>query len=445
MNVVADAVRSAAPPPPASLAESGLSQEAVNELLLKLLYTQGARKGQEIAETICLPFAIVDDVLLRLQERRLIEVVRTSGPSRGGYVFELTSAGRERAQEALASSQYVGPAPVPLSLYRACIDAQSVRQLAVTRERVRSAFAHLVLPDTLLESLGPAIASGSSVFLHGEPGNGKTVIAEAMATLLGGDIYIPRTVDIDGQLMSLFDPVHHQVVEHEVDDPMGWVRPRADHDRRFVRIRRPVIFVGGELSLDQLDLRYDATTRTYQAPFQLKAAGGLLIIDDFGRQLVEPHDLLNRWIVPLEKRVDYLTLHTGGKFPVPFDCLIVFATNLDPEQLVDEAFLRRIQFKLSVRSPSHDAYETIFQRVCEEQRVPFDPDAVRYVRERYYEALGIQPRACHPRDIVQHVLHIARYSERPPTLERDMLTRACETYFLIMARPAMARAAGEVA
>jgi predicted ATPase with chaperone activity len=438
VNSVPSMGQTSMPPAPVSVRDTGLSPESIIDLILKLLYVQGARSGQQLTESICLPFDIVDEQLLRLQERRFIEVLRTAGPSRGGYIFDLGTAGRERARDALEASQYVGAAPVPLDHYRTWIDAQSVRNIHIGRERIRHGFDHLVIKDEMLEALGPAVNSASSLFLHGDPGNGKTVIAEAIAAMMGGDVFIPYAVDIDGQVMSLFDPVHHHPVEDPIEVAGGsggpeWLRGTPPYDRRFVRIRRPVVFVGGELSLEQLDLQYDAYTKMYQAPFQLKAAGGVLIIDDFGRQMVSPRNLLNRWIVPLEKRVDYLTLHTGIKFPVPFDCLLIFATNLDPQELVDEAFLRRIQYKLEVPDPERDQYEEIFRRECARRGIPYDPRAIEHIYEKFYRGRDILPRACHPRDILDHMVHAARYEEREPVLAPVLLDHACESYFLIMA------------
>jgi len=431
--------RALGPLVPETLAETGLTEEAVIDLILKLLYVQGAQTGQRLTETICLPFELVDAQLLALQARRFVEVVRTTGPARGNYVLDLTGAGRERATAALEASQYTGAAPVPLAMYRTWIERQSVRNLRIGRERIRESFAHLVVPEDILEALGPAINSASSLFLHGDPGNGKTVISEAIAGLMGGDIWIPQAIDVDGQIMVLYDPVHHEVVHKAPVGEAGpeeapWLRDNIDTDRRFLRVRRPVIFVGGELSLEQLDLQYDPFTKLYQAPFQVKACGGVLIIDDFGRQLVPPRDLLNRWIVPLEKRVDYLTLHTGIKFPVPFDCLLIFATNLDPHDLVDEAFLRRIQYKINVTGPDLEQYTEIFRKLCLAQQIPFDVTAVRYVYEHYYERFDIPARACHPRDIIDHLVHTARYEHVEPRLSPDLLEAACRSYFLIMTR-----------
>lgn len=427
------------PPPPATLEDTGLSPEGLSDLILKILYTQGSRPAQQIADQLGLPFDIVDEQLLRLQERRFIEVLRASGPSRGGYVLEVGGPGRERAAAALDAAKYVGPAPVPLDAYRAWIEAQSVRHLQIGRQRIRDGFNHLVIGEHTFESLGPAVNSASSLFLHGDPGSGKTVIAEAIAGMLGGDLYIPVAVDIEGQIMQLFDPVHHEPVEPpdagaDKTGHKSWLRAPAEHDKRFARIRRPAVFVGGELSLEQLDLQYDRDTKMYQAPFQLKAAGGVLIVDDFGRQLVAPRDLLNRWIVPLEKQVDYLTLHTGVKFPVPFDCLLIFATNLNPSQLVDEAFLRRIKYKVNIPNPDQHQYDEIFRRECVRRDIVYDHRAVLHIHAKYYTHTDVQPRACHPRDILDHLVHAARYEGREPVLTPRLLDQACESYFMVMGR-----------
>lgn len=432
-----------APPSPASLEDTGLGGEAIDDLIIKTLYVHGVKTGRELTESIALPFEITDARLMLLQQRRFLSVSGTTGPNRGSYRFDLTDAGRERAREAMRSSQYVGPAPVPLATFEEWIRKQSLRNVRVTPETVAEGFSELVLDEGLFRMLGPAVNSARSIFLHGAPGNGKTTIAEIVAELLGGSIFLPHAVDITGQTMVLYDPSHHEKVEDDGGEARGgpeWLEHVPDYDRRFVRIKRPVVMAGGELTLDQLDLQYDHQTRMYQAPFQLKSAGGVLIIDDFGRQQVSANDLLNRWIVPLEKRIDFLTLHTGVKFRVPFDSLLIFATNLQPEDLVDEAFLRRIQYKIEVGSPDRTALAEIFRRVCEAHDMPFLPSAVDFVYERYYDR-GIEPRGCHPRDIIEHVDDIARYEglERRP--EGDVLERACETYFLIMAPEARATAA----
>jgi predicted ATPase with chaperone activity len=433
VNEPEPAGKAAVPPSPEKLADTGLSADAIRDLLLKALYVQGGRTGQYLADLLKLPFSLVDEELLTLQHRRFIEVRGTKAPHRSSYEFELGSEGRERAKAALEASQYVGPVPVPLSQYNQWIHAQSIRHAHVTQQSLRDGFAHLVLDQSIFEILGPAVNSSKSIFLYGHPGNGKTAVAEAISKMLGGELYLPYAIDVDGQIMLVYDPVHHQEIEPE-DEVVGieslW-RSGPSYDRRYARIRRPVVVTGGELTLDQLDLRYDPFTKMYQAPFQVKANGGVLIVDDFGRQRVPPRDLLNRWIVPLEQRVDFLTLHTGGKFPIPFDCLLIFATNLDPTELVEEAFLRRIHYKIPVIDPTRAQYDQIFQGQCLSQGVRYTPDAVTYVFNEFYDKLGIPPRGCHPRDLIGHVRDIAKYLEIEPQLTPELLQGACRSYFLV--------------
>lgn len=427
----------ATPPVPDTLADTGLLADAVRDLILKVLYVQGGRTGHYLSEFLRLPFALVDEELLTLQQRRFIEVLGTTGPNRASYLFDLGGAGRDRAREALEASQYVGAAPVPLSQYSSWIHAQSIQNAHVTQESLRKGFGHLVLNHSIFDMLGPAVNSSKSIFLYGHPGNGKTAIAEAIAQMLGGALYLPYAVDVDGQIMLVHDPVHHEEIETE-DDVIGrdalWLRSGPGYDRRYARIKRPVVLTGGELTLEQLDLRYDPFTKLYQAPFQVKANGGVLIVDDFGRQRVPPRDLLNRWIVPLEKRIDYLTLHTGGKFPVPFDCLLIFATNLNPGELVEEAFLRRIHYKIPVVDPTRAQYEEIFRRCCVAEGLSYDPETVAYIFSEFYERGGIPPRGCHPRDLIAHVGDISKYREVPSQLTVELIDRACRSYFLESAR-----------
>ncbi len=425
-----------APPVPATLADTGLSASVLSDLLIKALYVQGARSGHELQGTVRLPFPLLDEQLLELQQRTLVEVRGAHGAGRGGYTFDLTGKGRERAREAMETNQYVGPAPVPLEQYRRWVEAQSITSVHVTRDRIRTGFSHLVLDPGLLEQLGPAINSAKSMFLYGDSGNGKTNLAESIARMLGGDLFVPHAVLVEGQVMAVHDPVVHRARPEPDAEPPGdgppWLRAAPAFDHRYAHVRRPVVFTGGELTLEQLDLEYDPLTRIYQAPFQVKANGGVLIIDDFGRQRVEPRDLLNRWIVPLEKRMDFLTLHTGHKFPVPFDCLLIFATNLDPLDLVDEAFLRRIHYKIHIPSPTALEFEQIFRRACVSKRIAFRPEGVRHVFERFYDRLGIPPRGCHPRDILDHLVDSARYLQMLPELSDELLEKACASYFLDM-------------
>jgi predicted ATPase with chaperone activity len=300
---------------------------------------------------------------------------------------------------------------------------------------LEQAFSDLVLSDEVTNALGPAVNSGASIFLHGAPGNGKTAISERLGSLISSEIYLPYSIIVDGHIIVIFDPMYHMRVENPGDEPeeeRALVRRSYTSDRRFRRVKRPTVFVGGELTMEQLDLQLSEFSKIYRAPFQVKAAGGVLIIDDFGRQRMTPAELLNRWIVPLEMGWDNLTLDTGAKFKVPFDCILIFATNLNPRNLLDEAFLRRIQFKVEVRSPEREAFAKIFKMNCEQVGIEYEPEAVDLLYRRFFEPHGIKPRGCHPRDILHHIRSICTYEGGAPSLDPAMLHRAAQGYFLVM-------------
>jgi len=299
----------------------------------------------------------------------------------------------------------------------------------VFRERVSKAFSHLIVEPEMLDQLGPAIASGRAMFLYGPPGNGKSVMGEGIGRVLGGDIYVPYAIDVDGHIITMYDPINHDRLDADEHDTTSIIAA-APSDRRWVRIRRPVVMVGGELTLDQLDLTFNPLARFYEAPLQLRANGGVFLVDDFGRQRIRPDELLNRWIVPLESRVDFLTLHTGRKFETPFNVFIVFATNLQPESLADEAFLRRIPYKILAKDPTVDEYCKIFELNCRKRGLPFDKVMVEYLDRRYYQPRKLQMRACHPRDLVEQVVDICRYQKREVVITRELLDAACGSYFL---------------
>ncbi|MGH7588842.1 MAG: ATP-binding protein [Gemmatimonadota bacterium] len=425
-----------APPVPTSIRETGLTPESVTALALKVLYVQGALSGRKLSDRLRLPFEIVDDILLDLQQRHLAEVGGVRGHGRGSYVFDLTSAGRARAQEAMEGNVYVGPAPVTLETYSEWVQRQSVLGMAIEPEEIQACLSHLVLPAQVVRQLGPAVNSGRSLFLYGHAGNGKTEAATSIARMLKGRIYLPFAVEVEGRIIVLRDAVHHELSADQAEDATedagddSFLSPMPGFDQRFAHVDRPVVFTGGELALDQLDLKYDAQAKFYRAPVQMKANGGVLIIDDLGRQMVRVDELLNRWMVPLERRMDYLTLHTGHSFPVPFDCLLVFSTNLEPSELVDEAFLRRIHYKIHMENPTREEYEEIFRRACEARGIAYDGAAVDRIFRDYYDGRNIPPRGCHPRDIVLHVCDLARYERREPSLDERSLDDSCRAYFL---------------
>lgn len=415
------------PAAPRSVRDTGLNIGFLTDLALKILYFESYLSGRELAEKIALPFAgVVDQILEFLKREKSCEVRGTGagGLSEATYEYVLTAKGREMARDALERTQYAGPAPVPLMVYNDSVRLQGLKEVAVHQRHLRQALGHLVINETTFEQVGPAVNSGRSIFLFGNPGNGKTSIAEAIGSLLmEGDIYIPYAVEVEGQIIKIFDNVNHVPITEQP--------PQTSRvDGRWLRIRRPYIVVGGELTLEGLDLVYDTTNKYYEAPFQMKANGGIFLIDDFGRQQVRPRDLLNRWIVPLEKRMDFLTLHTGRKIEIPFEVLIVFSTNLAPKDLVDEAFLRRIRHKIEVNDPTWDEYREIFRRVCVAKNIQLDDRALAYLIQEHYIKTRRPPRACHPRDLLDQIIDIARYLNVPPLLSKELIDRAAQAYFV---------------
>ncbi|MFN2220659.1 MAG: ATP-binding protein [Anaerolineae bacterium] len=421
------------PPEPATIEETGLGLGFLSDLALKLLYFQGYVTGAEIADQLRLPFmGVVERIMEFLKREMLCEIKGAGGLGQSSYRYTITGKGIDRAREILERGQYVGPAPVPLREYSAGISAQPMLTQEIHEDTIRQAVSHLVVNDVMLERLGPAVNSGRSIFLYGAAGNGKTVIAESIGrVVLGAEMFIPYAVEMGGMVIKVFDPVNHKLApESEPDDPTNSRSMRRRPDRRWIKIQRPVITTGGELTLETLDLVWDDAAKYYEAPFQMKANGGMFLIDDFGRQQVRPRDLLNRWVVPLEKRYDYLTLHTGQKIEVPFEVLIVFSTNLEPRDLVDEAFLRRIRHKIDIVDPTFEEFREIFRRECKIRHIPFDEGGLGYLLNEYYIKPNKPIRACHPRDLLDEIVDISRYKGTPPVLSQDLIRMACRAYFV---------------
>ena len=417
------------PSEPKSIEETGLDMGFLSDLILKVLYFQGYRTGTDISEVTKLPFqGVIDNVMTFLKREQMIEIKGGQGLSRASYEYAITNRGSIRAREVLNRNQYMGPAPVPLTAYNKAVRRQTTQQVHVNPQGIRQALSHLVLKDKVFDQIGPAVNSGRSMFLFGPPGNGKTSIAESIGhVILQNDILIPYAVSVEGQIIKVYDDLNHTRVD---EDESRRDAQQVRVDKRWIKIRRPVIVVGGELTLESLDLTFDDAAMFYEAPFQMKANGGMFLIDDFGRQQVRPRDLLNRWIVPLEKRTDFLTLRTGRQIEVPFEVLIVFSTNLEPRDLVDEAFLRRIRYKIEISDPSYEDFREIFKRVCRSRKVPYDDEGLAYLLQEHYIKPQANLRACHPRDIVDELLDIASYREVEPKLTHELLDLACKNYFV---------------
>jgi predicted ATPase with chaperone activity len=421
---------SVVPKPPKAIEETGLSHAFLVELVSKTLYFGGVMSLSSISEELGLPVSVMNDVMEFLKKERLAEV-KKGGDIRAANTFALTDLGRERAREYLNLSAYVGAAPVTLMQYSEVARKQTIRKMAVNRDTMRRAFEDVVLTPGLLERLGPAVNSGRSIFLYGPSGNGKTFIAEHLVKVMSGNVFIPHAICVDNQVVRVFDPVNHSRVDLGTPtDPVRSVLDgRAEFDRRWVLCERPVVTSGGELTLAMLDLSYDPAAKYYEAPLQLKANGGVFLIDDLGRQLVRPFDLLNRWIIPLEKARDYLTLHNGKKFEIPFDQIILFSTNIEPHQLADEAFLRRIGYKIKIDYLREEEYVRICRQVCERLGLAFQPGVIRYLLDEEHARRGVRLSACHPNDVLSRVAEICQYEGIPPRLENDLVSRACKDYF----------------
>ncbi len=410
------------PPIPHTIEETGLNRTFLYEHTLRIIYNKGRATGADLAEEMKLSYRIIDVLLKELRGQEMVDIGGQRGYGDINYEYILTPRGTLGAHDALLKTMYSGPVPVMLDEWIQSVKTQTVKDVVVTRKNIRDAFQGLVIDEQILNWVGPAVNSASSVMLFGYPGNGKTTIAERITLLMGDDVFIPYTVYADGAVIKQYDAIVHEPPKQELPADL-------EYDRRWVRISRPVVIVGGELTLEGLGLIYNHDSRIYEAPFQMKANCGIFLIDDFGRQQVRVFDLLNRWIVPLEKRYDFLTTVTGKKLQIPFDQLIMFSTNLDPNDLGDDALLRRIKFKFEIIDPTEEQWREIWKIMCRVLKVPYDERGLDYLVAKWFQPDNRPFRMCQPRDILLQMIAIAKYNMETPSLNADLLDGACATYF----------------
>ena len=406
-----------APPVPLKVENTQLDFGFLADLALKTVYADANCATDRAAEKLKLAMPVTEELLQHLYREKFIEIRGLI--SFGNNRYGMLDRGWQRAQQLLDMNGYIGPAPVSLQAYSEMVLRQSAARDPIQPQAVQSAMSGLVLPTGTVQTLGLVANSRRSLFMTGPSGNGKTTIATALHGAQHGEIWIPHAIEVDGQVIKVFDQHNHHPV------PVDGI---GRYDERWIRIKRPIVIVGGEMTIETMDLIYSNTVRFYEAPFQIKANGGTLVIDDFGRQRVDPHDLLNRWIVPLEGRIDYLTLHTGKKIEVPFEQLLIFATNLDPSDLVDDAFLRRMGYRLYINTPDRDMYALIFEQFVRNSGFDYDPRRLDFVF-RLYEADKRALRGCEPRDLIQRCIDLCRYENRPMALTDELLHLAWKNYF----------------
>ncbi|MFC4667444.1 ATPase [Seohaeicola nanhaiensis] len=419
-----------APPAPRTLDEMKLPIVMMRDILLKTIFRKNITVVSELSEAICLPIQVTQELVDMAREQRLLEATGTLNANSGNEMgYQLTDQGKARALDALAQSEYFGAMPVPLEIYREQVERQSIRNIQITREQLTRAMGHLVLPPSLLDHLGPAVSAGRSILMYGPPGNGKSSISNGIRDALGDRVYVPRAIEYSGQVITVYDPIVHNAVEKVQDDPHSLRRAKR-FDSRYVCCERPTVVTGGELSLKMLDLVYNPTARTYQAPLQLKSTGGIFIVDDLGRQEEPPQALINRWIVPLEESKDILGLQSGEKFEVPFDTLVIFSTNFHPNEIFDQAALRRIFFKIKIDGPSQEDYLKIFALVARKKGMPLDEASLVHLLKVKYPTINNIYANYQPVFLIDQMIAICEFEGIPYQMTPALIDRAWANMFV---------------
>lgn len=419
------------PAEPRTIEETGLNATLIETLAVKYYLLIGQASGRQTAEVLCLPFQMIEQLLLSMRQRQIL--VHCGSAQMGDYIYTLTEQGRSRAKSAMEQCSYVGAAPVPLEEYILSVEAQTVRAEAPQRHHLEKAFSDIAVEREMFDLLGPAVNSGAGLFLYGAPGNGKTTLARRITACFGSAIWVPRAITEDGQFIKFFDAAYHEPVENT---STGLLKSQ-EHDHRWVKIRRPTVVVGGELTMEALEIRHDPKSNVSEASLQMKSNCGCLLIDDFGRQRMEPKELLNRWIVPLENKFDFLTLATGKKIQVPFEQLVIFSTNLEPYKLADEAFLRRIPYKIEAKDPSLAEFRVLFKICAKQFQCEFRPEVVDYLVEKYYQPSKRPLRRCQPRDLMSQVRNFCKYSNIPMEMKPEYFDKVVNSYFTVVREDAV--------
>ena len=434
-----EAILQEPPPVPKNIGETGLETNFLLNCLLRTMYISALQTIPELSEQIKLTRAVIEELLNFAKKESLVEIRGPSGKNSNIMRYALTNAGKERASEALRRCEYIGPVPIPLEVFQTQAQKQTITNEVIGIEKLKKALSHLVLSQDLVRKLGPAANSGRAVLIYGSAGNGKTSIAEAIINAFEQPVYIPYCIEADGQIIKIYDPSVHMPFPISADGD-GYSNPiflpHLEHDPRWVRCKRPYIITGGELTLEMLDLEFDVHSKYYEAPLQMKAIGGIFVIDDFGRQRVRPHELLNRWIFPMERKIDYLTLHTGKKFALLFDQLVIFATNFPPEELMDPAQLRRVHYKMKINPPTEEEYKEIFHRICDSYGLDFSDDIMNYLLESFYLKHKVPFAGFHPKFIAEHVIAACNYLGTTPQITQELLTDSLENMVILAGQPA---------